>query len=150
MAGVGVAVAVQLMLSALVAGRWGYHRDEPYYLACAARRAWGYVDHPPGVPALAGLSARWLGVAPARLRVLPAIAAGAVIVVAALTAGELGGSSRATLVAALATLACPLLVATAHWFQTVPFDVLAGSLALLVWAHLLDGGHPAWWLVPGW
>ena len=61
----GAAVAVRLALSALVAGRWGYHRDEPYYLACAARPAWGYVDHPPGVPALAGASARWLGTAPA-------------------------------------------------------------------------------------
>jgi Dolichyl-phosphate-mannose-protein mannosyltransferase len=149
MIGVGAAVAVRLVLSAVVAGRWGYHRDEPYYLACAARPAWGYVDHPPGVPALAGASARWLGTAPARLRMVPANAAGAVIVVAALTAGELGGSSRAALVAALATLACPLLVATAHWFQTVPFDVLAGSLALLVWVHLMDGGHPAWWLALG-
>ncbi|MBA2302803.1 MAG: glycosyltransferase, partial [Acidobacteria bacterium] len=33
----------------------GYFRDEFYYLACARRLAWGYVDHPPFSVALIAL-----------------------------------------------------------------------------------------------
>ncbi len=33
-----------------VLGSYGYFIDELYYAACAARPAWGYVDHPPLAP----------------------------------------------------------------------------------------------------
>src|SRR6478736_10020176 len=36
-----------LELAAAAFGPYGYYIDEPYYLACAHRLAWGYVDHPP-------------------------------------------------------------------------------------------------------
>ncbi len=36
-----------LELGAAAFGPYGYFIDEPYYLACARRLAWGYVDHPP-------------------------------------------------------------------------------------------------------
>lgn len=34
--------------------RFGIHRDEYYFFECARRLAWGYVDHAPFVPFLAG------------------------------------------------------------------------------------------------
>jgi hypothetical protein len=41
----GVALLAQLVSG--LRGGYGYFIDELYYLACARRLAWGYVDHPP-------------------------------------------------------------------------------------------------------
>ena len=37
----------QLVLHLVTNGRFGIFRDEYYYLACAQRPAWGFVDQPP-------------------------------------------------------------------------------------------------------
>jgi len=34
-------------LHLLTANRYGYFRDEMYYLDCGRHLAWGYVDQPP-------------------------------------------------------------------------------------------------------
>ena len=47
---VGAAVTAVLLL---LAGRYGYHRDELYFLLCGRHLDWGYVDQGPLVPALA-------------------------------------------------------------------------------------------------
>lgn len=132
-----------------LAGRWGYHRDEPYYVVGGRNLDWGYVDHPPLTPALASLSDLVFDSRLAGHRVLPALVSAALLVVAAGTARRLGGSGWAAAVAALAAFACPMLLGTGHWFQTVPFDQLLGALALLAWVHLLGGGDIRWWIPLG-
>ncbi len=48
--------AFKLLLHLPVLGRFGYHHDELYFLACGRRLAFGYVDHAPLVPWIARLS----------------------------------------------------------------------------------------------
>ena len=67
-------------LELAVAGRYGYHRDELYFLACARHLAWGYVDQPPLVPAVARLATALFGSSVVGLRVFPALAGGAAVV----------------------------------------------------------------------
>ncbi|MGH9212895.1 MAG: ArnT family glycosyltransferase [Acidimicrobiales bacterium] len=142
-------VALKMSLLLIVAGRWGYHRDEPYYVVGGRHLALGYVDHPPMTPVLARWSNAIFGPSLAGFRLLPALVSSSLLFVAAATARELGGSGQAAATAALAVLACPMLLATGHWFQTVPFDQLVGSVAMLVWLHLQSGGRSVWWLPLG-
>src|SRR5262249_41196845 len=68
---------------------------------------WGFVDQPPFVPALAWLATHLLGTSPTTLRVLPALAGGASVVLTAAIARELGGRTRAQILAALAAATSP-------------------------------------------
>jgi hypothetical protein len=96
------AVAVEMAVSA----RYGYHRDELYFLAAGQHPAFGYVDQPPLTPLLARASAELFGNTLAGLRVLPALALGALVVLTASMSRILGAGRTGQLVAAVCTASC--------------------------------------------
>jgi hypothetical protein len=53
--------AAAVLLQMLTNARYGYFRDELYFLACSDHLAWGYVDFAPLVPLLARVSRLALG-----------------------------------------------------------------------------------------
>lgn len=81
-----VAVALHLAFN----HRYGYYRDEFYFIDCARHLAWGYVDQPPLAPLIAWLTAP-LGYALWALRLFPAILSGVTVLLACAIARELGG-----------------------------------------------------------
>lgn len=101
-----VAAAVALVLVA-VAGRYGYHRDELYFLAAGHHLAWGYPDRPPVVPFLARLLNNLAPGSLLALRLPSALAAAAIVVLTALIARELGGEWTAQLLAAASMAIAP-------------------------------------------
>lgn len=134
-----------LQLAVLVAtsGRYGYHRDEMYFVVAGSHPAWGYPDQPPLVPLLCRAMDL---VAPGSLIVLrlpSALAAAVTTVVAALVARELGGERRAQLIAAACTASSGFALATGHFVTTTTFDLLSTSILLwlLVRAVLRHSGR---------
>jgi Dolichyl-phosphate-mannose-protein mannosyltransferase len=136
-------------LELAVSARYGFHRDELYFLACARHLAWGYVDQPPLVPAVAWLAVHLFGTSASALRVFPAIAAGATVVLTALMARELGGRRKAQLLAALAAATSPQVVSTFHLLSTAAFDVLFWAAICYLVLRYLRRGDPRLWLVIG-
>ncbi len=136
-------------LELLVSARYGFHRDELYFLACARHLAWGYVDQPPLVPAVAWLSVHVLGTSPQALRILPALAGGAAVVLAALMARELNGGWRAQVLAAVAAATSPVYLATFHLLSTAAFDDLFWCTASFLVVRILRTGSERLWLLLG-
>ena len=92
---IALLVAAKIGITMAVADRYGWHRDELYYLASSRHLSLGYVDYPPVTPLLARLDqALFPGSLPG-LRLLSVLAGAAVIVIAALIARELGGNHLA-------------------------------------------------------
>jgi 4-amino-4-deoxy-L-arabinose transferase-like glycosyltransferase len=136
-------------LHAALSGRYGFHRDELYYLAAGRHPALGYVDQPPLVPLLARAIGAVAGDHLWPLRLVAGLAHAAIVVLAGLIARELGGGRRALVLAAVATATAPLFVASGGMFQTVVLDQLWWALALLLVVRLLRGADPRGWLAVG-
>jgi 4-amino-4-deoxy-L-arabinose transferase-like glycosyltransferase len=142
-------VAAKVGVTMVVADRYGWHRDELYYLASGRHLALGYVDYPPITPLLARIDqAVFPGSLPA-LRLFTVLAGAVVIIVAALIARELGGNRLAQALAGLAVLISPMFVGANILFQTVSFDQLIWALVCLLLVRLLRGADPREWLLLG-
>src|SRR5260370_13680246 len=87
--------AAALLIHLLANGRYGYFRDELYYIACGRHLAFGYVDQPPLSILLLRLSQLLLGDSLFAIRLLPALAGAATIALTGVIARELGGRAWA-------------------------------------------------------
>jgi hypothetical protein len=141
----GVVFAVLMAVS----DRYGFDRDELYFLDCARHLQASYVDQPVFAPLLAWVSLKLFGVSLPGLRVWPSLAAWATVVVAGLTAREFGGSRRAQLLAAAGTATTPVLLASDHLANTTPYALLAWAGLALVVVRIGRTGDCRWWLAGG-
>ena len=145
-----VLVIAGLMVALLlaVAGQYGFHGDEMYFVVAGRHPALGYVDQPPLTPLLSAASVALLGVSPAAVRVLPALEMGAVVLLIALIARDLGGSPRAQVLAAI-TAALSGYLGAGHLDTTTEPDLLAWAIVLWLLVRLLAGGDRRLWLAVG-
>lgn len=144
----GIALAT-VLLHLLTATTYGIFRDEFYYIACANRLAWGYVDHPPFSLAVLALVQALFGDGQFVLRVVPALVGGANVFLAGLITREMGGKAFAQGIAALAFLVAPVFRGVTSYYSMNVFDHFFWALAILVLVKLMNGGDRRWWLVFG-
>ncbi len=145
-----VLVVAGLMVALLLAlaGQYGFHGDEMYFVVAGQHPALGYVDQPPLTPLLSAASVALLGVSPTAVRVLPALEMALVVVLVALMARDLGGSRRAQVLAAV-TAAVSGYLGAGHLDTTAEPDLLAWAIVLWLLVKLLAGGDRRLWLAVG-
>ncbi len=144
---VGLAMAVSGVAQAATASRYGYHRDELYFLML--KPAWGYVDQPPFAPLVARAADAVFGQTLWGLR-LPSIVAFAVaVLLAALITRELGGGRGAQALSAFALAFAAVPVAIGHLLGTSALDFPMWLAVLLCVTRALLRDQPRWWLAAG-
>ena len=135
------AVVIALMATA---SRYGYHRDELYFLML--KPAWGYVDQPPLTPLLAKGAAALFGNTVWGMRIPAVLAVAIATVVTALITRELGGGRLAQGLSAwtYAFGGLPLVMGHVMVTATVDFALWAAVLYAVIRALLREVGDRRW------
>jgi 4-amino-4-deoxy-L-arabinose transferase-like glycosyltransferase len=145
---VWVIAAVLVAVELAVSDRYGFQQDELYFLVAGHHLALGYVDQPPLAPLLTRITGV-LGVSPTAIRIIPALAGGAIVVIAARLAALFGAGRAGRVLAALSMACAPVILGAVHIGNTTPYDLLAWAVVLLCVSTALLRGRPRWWLGAG-
>jgi hypothetical protein len=127
-------------------GRYGIFRDELYFMVCGERLAWGYVDQPPGIAAVAALAHGLFGTWVPGLRAIPWLASAATVYVAGRLAARLGAGPLGATVASAATFAAPVLLGLGHYLTMNAFEPLLVLALASVLLRLARGEDPRLWV----
>ena len=133
----------------VTAGRYGYHRDELYFLEAGRHLAWGYPDQPPVVPVVARAMTDLLPGSLVALRVPSALIAAGVVLLAGLMAQRLGAGRGGQTLAAASTALSGVVLGMGHLLSTATFDLLGWTVLTYLLVRLLQGGQSRWWLLVG-
>lgn len=145
---VATLAGAKLLLHLALANRYGYFRDELYFLDCGRHLDWGYVDHAPMIGLLARIALLLGGSLPV-IRGLSALAGATVVVLTMLVARRLGGGRFAQGFAGLALLVMPIRLAIDGLFSMNAFEPLFWTAAVLVLLRIVQAGSPRLWLALG-
>jgi hypothetical protein len=138
---------VLLHLTALT--RYGWFRDELYYMASTHHLAWGYVDHPPLSIAILTLVRSIFGESLAAARLTAALFAALAVALTGRLAREAGGGRFAQGLACLCALFAPLYVAIGHYYSMNVIETAIWPAAALLLLRALRRGRALDWGVLG-
>jgi hypothetical protein len=138
----------KLVLHLLLANRYGYFRDELYFLDCGRHLAFGYVDHAPFI-GLVSRAALALGGSLLALRAFPAVAGAMLVALAILIAWRLGGGAFAQAVAGVAVIAAPVYLAVHSLLSMNAFEPVFWMAIAYVLIRIIQTGDGRLWLAIG-
>lgn len=117
--------------------RFGYYRDELYFIDCAKHLAWGYVDQPPLAPFVTWLTGP-LGYPVWGLRLVPGVLAGVTVLFGCAIARELRGGPFAQTLAGLTIVFAPGLIGIAYGLSTELLSPAAWTALIYLTIRLVN------------
>jgi 4-amino-4-deoxy-L-arabinose transferase-like glycosyltransferase len=124
-------------------------RDEMYYLVAAQHPAFSYLEYPPFVALVAGVSRALMGDSVLAIRLFPAIAGVIIILLTASMTATMGGGAGAQVLAALAVGLAPVFLGSSGVLSMDPFDQLWWALLAWVLVRMIRRQEPRDWLLAG-
>lgn len=135
----------KLLIHLLLSRRYGYFRDELYFLDCGRHLSWGYVDHAPMIGLVSRIALLLGGSLPA-LRVFPAIAGALLVALTMLITRRLGGDRFAQGLAGLAVLLVPIYLAADSIMTMNAFEPLFWMGCIYVLIRMIQTGNSQLWI----
>src|SRR5438552_18182057 len=128
----GLAI-VALIVHLLTIDRYGYFRDELYYIACALHLDFGYVDLAPLSAFLLRIELILFGSSLFALRIFPALSSAVMVALAGMLARELGGRVWAITLACTGMLGSLFFLAVGIFYSLNVYELLfwTGEIYLL-------------------
>ena len=136
---------VALIVHLLTIHRYGYFRDELYYIACARHLDFGYVDLAPLSAFLLRIELILFGSSLFALRIFPALASAVTIVFTGILTRELGGRAWAIVLACTSMLGSLYVLAVGNFIRLMFMSLCFGQARFSCSAGLLTAHH----LTPG-
>src|SRR6266513_1805839 len=135
-----------LLVHLLTNRRYGYFRDELYYMACGQHLAFGYVDQPPLSILLSRLSRTLFGDSLFAIRFFPALAGAGIVALTGAIAREMGGRGWAVALSCAASLCALFYLAVGNFFSMNAFEPLFWMGAVYLLVRIINDGSPTLWL----
>ncbi len=141
--------AIKLIAQFAGVARYGFFRDELYYMACGQHLAWGYVDQPPLIALVAWFERHAFGNSLVSIRLLPVLTGAVVVFLTGILARELGAKRYGQFLAASAILWAPAYFAFDSFLSMNAFEPFFWLLGAWIVVRIVKGASPKWWLAFG-
>ncbi|MEY2492087.1 MAG: hypothetical protein QOH24_1038 [Verrucomicrobiota bacterium] len=141
-----VSALVTLLVHLLTNNRYGYFRDELYFIACARHFDFGYVDLAPLSALLLRIELALFGSSLFALRLFPAIAGALIIALTGAFARALGGGVWAVTLGCIAALCAPIYLAVGNFYSLNVYEPLLWTGCAYLLVRIINGGLPRLWL----
>src|SRR5438552_6680999 len=142
---VGLAIAA-LMVHLLTIHRYGYFRDELYYIACARHLDFGYVDLAPLSAFLLRIELTLFGSSLFALRIFPAVASALTVALAGMLTREFGGRAWGMTLACTGMLGSLFFLATGNFYSPNVYEPLFWTGAIYLLVRIINGAPLRTWL----
>jgi len=127
------------------AGRYGYQRDELYFISCARHLAWGYVDQPPLIAVVAKIVLTIFGDSLYAIRLVPALAAALTVALTGRLTRRLGGNLFAMGLAMVGIALAPFYLAVGNLLTMNAFEPLLWLGTAYLFLHADEENRPLAW-----
>jgi len=128
---------------------YGIFRDELYYIACANRPAFGYVDQPPLSIWILSVWKYFLGDSLFVIRLLPAFISSITIFILGLFTFRLGGGKSAVIISMVTFMLTPIFLGMTSIYSMNVFDFFFWILAAYIFLQITESSDSNLWYILG-